>query len=396
MGSMTRTVVAISVLCIVSCHPASAENLVLGIPLPLTGPEAKFGEIQKHSYEIAADEINAGGGIRSKRLILRFEDSRGKPDNARAIVERLIDVNGQIMIVGEYTSPCAMAVAAVAEERKIPYLVVASAADDISRKNYKYVFRQNVSNAHYADGLIAFMKEVVKPETMAIIHESSAFGSSGANDMEKQADKLGYQVLVKQEYRKGTIDFRLILSKIRAARPDVVYMVSYAADAALLMKQIQELRIDAGLFAGGAAGFAVPEFINNARSAAEYVVTATLWSPRSNLPGAWAYAKKYRMKYGDYPSYHGASAYAAMFVVKDALERAKSWKSDDIRGALKATNLMTAFGQIRFEDREGYQNQNFMDTLVLQVIQGRHETIWPRSVATKPYIYPIPPWRDRH
>src|SRR5574340_297488 len=91
------------------------------------------------------------------------------------------------------------------------------------------------------------------------------------------------------------------------------------------MKQAKELRIDAKLYAGGAAGFAIPEFIKGAQDAAEYVVSATLWTPQLNYPGAKEFADKYKTKHGDYPSYHGASAYAAMYVTADALNRAKNW-----------------------------------------------------------------------
>jgi branched-chain amino acid transport system substrate-binding protein len=301
----------------------------------------------------------------------------------------------QPVIVGEYTSACAKAVAAVAEERKTPYLVVASADDDITQKNYRYVFRQNSVNAHYSDGLIDFIKKAVKPVNMAILYESSAFGTSGAEAMAKDADKAGIKVLLKEKYEAGSVDFKPLLSKVKASQPDVIFMVSYVMDASLLMKQIKELRIDAKLFAGGAAGFAIPEFIDNAKDAAEYVVTATLWTPQLRYPGSKEYAEKYKKKYGDYPSYHGASAYSAIYVVKDALERAKNWTSEGIRAALKETNIKTAFGPVRFEDKEGYQNQNFMDTFVLQVIKGEHETIWPEKYASKKYIYPIPKWRER-
>ena len=122
-----------------------AETIELGISLPLTGSQAKFGEIQKNSYQIAVEEINAKGGVKGKSIALRFEDSQAKPEIARAIVEKLIDVSKQPVIIGEYTSSCAKAVAAVAEERKTPYIVVASAADDITQQNYKYVFRVNPS-----------------------------------------------------------------------------------------------------------------------------------------------------------------------------------------------------------------------------------------------------------
>lgn len=365
------------------------------IPLPLTGQQGKFGEMMKRSYQMAADEINAKGGIKKQKLVLSFEDSGAKPETARAIVEKLIDSKKQPIIVGEYTSACAKAVAAVAEERKTPYLVVASADDAITRQNYKYVFRQNAVNAHYADGVTSFLSQVVKPKTIAILYESSAFGTSGADAMVKDAEKLGIKVLLKERYESGSIDFKPILSKVKAAQPDLIYMVSYVMDASLLMKQIKELRIDAKLFAGGAAGFAIPEFIDNAKDAAEYVISATLWTQQLKYPGAKEYAQKYNAKYKDYPSYHGASAYSAMYVVKDALERAKDYSPEKIRDALKATNMSTAFGPIKFENKEGYQNQNFMDTLVFQVQKGEFETIWPLQHASKKYIYPVPTWRER-
>jgi branched-chain amino acid transport system substrate-binding protein len=84
-----------------------------------------------------------------------------------------------------------------------------------------------------------------------------------------------------------------------------------------------------------------------------------------------------------------------MYVLKDVLERAKDFSPENIRDALKATNMVTAFGPIKFENKEGYQNQNFMDTLVLQVQKGEFETIWPQKHASKKYIYPVPTWRER-
>jgi branched-chain amino acid transport system substrate-binding protein len=394
---MKRILAAVFCVCLLGffVYPVFAQDVLkFGIPLPLTGTNAKFGEIEKKSYEIALEEINAKGGIKGKKVVLEFEDSQGKPEVSRSIVERLIDVKKQPVIFGEYSSSSSKAVAAVAEERKVPYMVVTGATDDITQQNYKYVFRMNPTNAYYATGLLSFFKEVVKPQSIAILYESSDFGTSGAEDMVKQAQKAGIKVLVKEQYEKGAVDFKPILSKVKAAKPDVIYMVSYVMDAALLMRQIKELRIDANLYAGGAAGFAIPEFIQNAKEASELVLTATLWSPQAAYPGAKEY-EKYKKLYKDYPSYHGAEAYAALYIIKDVLERAKTWKPDDIRAAFKATNMMTAFGPIKFDDKEGYTNQNFMDTIVMQVIKGKHETIWPPKYASAKYVYPIPKWRDR-
>ncbi|MEG6504266.1 ABC transporter substrate-binding protein [Nitratidesulfovibrio sp. 1201_IL3209] len=382
-------------LCLVLPATAFAADLALSVPLPLTGGQAKFGEIIKKSMEIAAEEINAKGGVKGGRLVLRFEDSQGKPEIARSIAEKIIDVQKQPLLFGEYTSACAKAVAAVAEERKTPYVVVASAADEITQQNYGYVYRINPTNAYYASGLLSFMDKVVKPRTMAILYESSDFGTSGAEEMAKSAEKAGIKVLMKEKYEKGAVDFKPMLSQVKAQNPDVIYMVSYVMDAALLMRQIKELRIDARLFAGGAAGFAIPEFIDNAKDAAEFVVTATLWSPQVSYPGAREFAEKYKAAHGDYPSYHGALAYSSVYVVKDAVERAKALTTEDINAAMKGVDMMTAFGPVKFESRDGYQNQNFIDTLALQVLHGKHETIWPERYASAKPVFPIPKWRER-
>jgi len=393
---MRRIVALLTVLTFcLAASMAYAADLEISIPLPLTGSQAKFGEMEQRSYMIAAEEINAAGGIKGSKLVLTFEDSQGKPEISRGIAEKLIDVKKQPVIIGEYSSSCSKAIAAVANERKIPYMVVTGADDSITQQNYEYVFRLNPSSSYYSTGLVSFMNAVVKPKSVAILYESSDFGTSGAKDMERQAEAMGMKVVVNEKYEKGAVDFKPILTKVKAAKPDVIYMVSYVMDASLLMKQLKELRIDADLFAGGAAGFAIPEFIENAKDAAEYVVTATLWSPQVKYPGAKEFAEKYKGLYGSYPSYHGAEAYSALYVLKDVLTRSKGMSPEQIKDAMKATDMTTAFGPVKFQDKDGYTNQNFMETLVLQVLDGQHETIWPEKYASKKHTYPIPKWRKR-
>src|SRR4030067_659050 len=110
---------------------------------------------------------------------------------SRATAKKIIDVKKQPVIFGEYSSSCSKAIAAVAEERKVPYMVVTGATDDITQQNYKYVFRMNPTNAFYATGFMSFLDKIVKPKSIAILYESSDFGTSGAEDMVKQAQKAG-------------------------------------------------------------------------------------------------------------------------------------------------------------------------------------------------------------
>lgn len=404
---MKKYSVLMIVICFISFFAVNAfaqETMTLTIPLPLSGDQATFGAIGKRSYEIAAEEINAAGGIKGKKIVLEFADSQGRPALARSIVKKLIKAKKQPMVFGEYSSACSRAVAALAEERKVPYLVVSGAADAITQEGYGYVFRMNTPNAYYAKGLMSFLDAVVKPRTAATLYEDSDFGISNADAFSREMEKAGIAVLWEEPYATAAffgeeavhpVDIKLDVKKLKYLKSDVIYMVSYEKDAVKLMELLKKNKVDAKLFAGGAAGFAIPDFIKNAKGAAEYVVISSLWSPGIGYPGAKAFAEKYKKRFKDDPSYHGAEAYAALFVVKDALERAKTWNPDDIRDALLATNMMTAFGPVKFENREGYSHQNFMDTIVMQVIKGQFEVIWPEKYATKKYVYPIPSWSQR-
>ena len=181
----------------------------------------------------------------------------------------------------------------------------------------------------------------------------------------------------------------------RSDRPDVIYMVSYLMDASMLMRQSKELDLNPQAFIGGAAGFTLPEFLQNAGDASEYVMSGTLWTPQAKYPGAKEFFDNFKKKFSKEPDYHGAEAYAATYVLGDVLKRAKSWTPDDLRAALAETNMMTAFGPVKFVSWGQFTNQNKMDTLLLQVIAKKFETIWPKEGASAKYVYPVPRWRDR-
>jgi branched-chain amino acid transport system substrate-binding protein len=172
-------------------------------------------------------------------------------------------------------------------------------------------------------------------------------------------------------------------------------MVSYLMDASLLMRQSKELDLNAQAFIGGGAGHTLPEFLQNAADASEFCMSATLWTPQAKYPGASTFFDTFKKKFGKEPDYHGVEAYAAAYVLADVVKRAKATTPEDLRTALAATEMMTAFGPVKFVSWGQFTNQNRMDTLVLQVLKGRFETIWPPEGASAKYVYPVPRWRDR-
>ncbi|MEK6696398.1 MAG: ABC transporter substrate-binding protein [Candidatus Deferrimicrobiota bacterium] len=390
-------VVVAAILSLVMAASAGfAETVKVGVLLPLTGSMAKFGEIEKRSYEMAAEEINAKGGVNGKKIELLFEDDTGKPDVGRSGVEKLISREKVPVITGGYSSSVTAAAAPVAQQFKVPFVICTGSADDVTEKGYDYVFRVNPPASEYPNAVKSFLHEVGKDvKTVALLYENSAFGQSSSKSFETDAVALGLKIVVKEGYQAGAIDFKPVLTKVKAANPDMIYMVSYIMDASLLMRQSKELRINPKMFVGGGAGFTLPEFAKSAGDAADGVYSATLWVDTLPFPGAKEYSANFQKKYGSETEYHGAEAYATMYVVADALKRAKSITPKDVRDALVATDMKTAFGPVKFISYGKKTQQNKLDTYMVQWQKGELEAVWPKGVATKKYIYPTPPWDKR-
>ncbi|MCW9097305.1 MAG: ABC transporter substrate-binding protein, partial [Ignavibacteriaceae bacterium] len=153
------------------------------------------------------------------------------------------------------------------------------------------------------------------------------------------------------------------------------------------VRAIREVKVDA-LLCGGAGGFTSQEFIKRAGKAANQLLTATLWSHQLPYPGAKKYHDHFLQMYSYPPDYHGAEAYSALLVVADALKRAESLSSKNIRAALDKTYMMTPFGPVKFYSYEGFERQNTVRTLVLQIINDNFEVIWPLDVATAGFVSP--------
>ena len=374
---------------------ADNSPIKVGVVLPLTGEQAKFGEIEKNSLLMGLDEINKAGGVNGRMIELLIEDDTGKPDVGRSAVEKLISQDKVVALTGGYSSSVTYAVCAVAQQRKIPFLVCTGSSDKITEQGWDYVFRIAPPVSEYPKALNSFLAEIVKPQSVAILHENSLFGQSGAKEFAEQCEKSGIKVLMKDGYEAGAVDFKPLLIKVKAAKPDLVYMISYVMDAALLMRQSKELNFNPKLFVGGGAGFTLPEFANNAGDAAELVFSADLWSAQLPYPGAKEYSENFQKRFGSATEYHGAEAYASIYVIADALKRAKEITPAAVRDSLASTDMMTAFGPVKFVSYGKKKQQNALPTYLVQWQKGILETVWPRNVATKPYIFPIPEWTQR-
>ena len=364
-------------------------SIKVGIILPATGEKAKFGEIEKKSFEMALEEINAAGGINGKKLEFLYEDDTGRPDVARSAAEKLLTKDEVVMLGGGYGSSETFAIAGVAQQNRVPFLVNTGSDNKITEMKWDYVFRLNQPVSAYPEALESFMTDVVKPQSVAILYENTNFGSSGSKEFQQSCEKLKLKVVMNEGYQSGGVDFKPLLVQVKQRNPDVVYMISYLMDASLLMKQSMELKLSPKIFVGGGAGFTLPEFVQNADKAANMVYSATLWYQTLPYPGAKEYYDKFVARNKMPTEYHGAEAYSSAYVIADALKRAKSSAPDDVRESLTKTDMMTVFGPVKFVAYDKMTNQNKLPTYLVQWIDGKLELVWPKETAAKPYVYPI-------
>jgi branched-chain amino acid transport system substrate-binding protein len=370
---------------------AQQKPVTIGIPLPLSGNFNEFGMLMKNSFEMAQEAVNKAGGINGRSLEIVFADDKGDVAFVKPAFDKLVGASKPAMLVGGYASDPTYLLARMAEEADMPFLVCTASADKITQRGWKNIYRLNPPVSEYTKGLEDFWIKNYKPKSMVIINENSMFGTSGAIRMIEFCRDKAIEIRAHIDYNQAMATvpgyFRSLLAPLTVEPPDVIYMIAYLTDAAALVKQLRELNIKS-LLCGGAGGFTLEEFIIRAGGAANYLLTVSLWSEHVRYPGAGEYYAQYTERYSRSPDYHGAEAYSALLVAAEALKRSKSFSPKDIRDALNQIYMMTPFGPVKFYSYEDFERQNSVNTLVLQIINGKFETIWPLDAASARLVLP--------
>ena len=359
----------------------------IGVINSMSGPEAPIGENITNGIKLAEEDLKKKGF----NLQLVWEDDTGKPQISMSAMEKLATRDNVVGVVGPYTSACSNAVARLAEKYRVPLLIPAAAKEEITRQGFKNVFRMNAPADKYASSLIDAATALGKPKSIAFIYENTDFGTSTSNTAKDYVAKKGIQVVADVAYPKGSADYRSTLAQIKSKNPDLVFMVSYVADAILLMRQSREVGLQPQAFLGAGAGFTTAEFANE-RAVSECVISCTQWTEYVNWPGAKEFCMRYKARFGKEPSYHAACAYASMVIMAETA-RASGGDRAKTRDGLKAGKWNGVMGEVQFADYEGFNNQNNHQMLVEQIIAGNYETILPSKFATKKAVYPFPKWK---
>lgn len=398
---MRRLLVPLFALLLTVSGLALAQDTVkVGVITSLTGRFAEFGEQHQAGIQAALEDVNAAGGVNGATLEVVYEDDISEVNAALAAAETLVNQNLPL-VMGAYSSSITNPLAQYFTRQQRPFLVFTSGDDAITRPGSDWVFRLNQPSYAYGDVLFGVFEALNAQhgdgyiQTIATIHGNGAFEVSVADAVDQLAAERGFTVVARQDYDQTGADFRPILNRFKGLNADVVFMVSYAADSVALMRQIAEVGLDAKVFAGGAAGFALPNFIEGSGPAADYVFTATMWTKDVPYPGAQELNDRLQAILGRTPSYHAAQAYASIITAADVLSRAESFSPADVRAALLATDMPnTTYGPINFSDYAGYKNQASLPAVAEQVVDGEFVTVFVNGEVVAPMLE-TPSWADR-
>jgi branched-chain amino acid transport system substrate-binding protein len=414
-GLIITALLAVGLLALplVAWSGEKVAEVKIGAVYPLSGGAANQGNQTKTGAILAADEINAKGGIPAlggAKFRLIFGDSQSKPDVGASETERIIQREGVAALIGTYQSAVTMVATEVAERYKMPWMVTGSVADKITERGFKYIFRPNNKAVYDAreqlEAIATLTKETKKgPKTIGILVEGTDWGKSHATNLRADAKRLKYEIVFDEAYSPGTVDFSAQILKIKSRKPEALVVAMYTPDHIVFTKQTYEGRLDIpfGIHSVG-AGSEDPNFYKAVPVAAvEYMFVQEDFQIDMVELNDWAKPvdKKFRVALGYELTSYGAQGYSALYTLFDVFQRAGSVDKEKVRDAFAKTNIKSGpatgimgWQKIAFDkdgqnvDAHGCISQNF---------KGKRTTIWP--VANRPKgvtpVWPIPAWSKR-
>lgn len=353
MTKSMRLAVAVSLL---AAGPASAADTIkIGLMAPLTGSWASEGQDMKRNVELLAAEQNAKGGLLGKQIEVIVEDDGGDPRTASLAAQRLV-TKGAVAVIGTYGSAVTEATQTILDEAGIVQVANGSTAVRLTEKGLKN-FLRTCPRDDEQGRVGAATLERMGAKKIAILHDGSAYSKGLADEINaivsKKAKVVFFDALTPKEQ-----DYSAILTKLRAAGPDVVFFTGYYPEAGLLLKQKLQMGWKVPFIGGDAINNPDLVKIAGKDAAAGFRFLSPPVPKDLDTPDAKAYVTAYQKKYGEAPnSIYGVLAGDGFRVVAKAIETSKSTDGAKVRAALGGLKDFPGFtGKIGFNakgDRVG-------------------------------------------
>lgn len=324
-------VVALAIALVVTQTKKEPQEIKIGVIASLTGPIAPYGERLKEGAELAVEEINKGRGINGKPIKLIIEDDKSNPNDAVFAMRKLIDVDKVPVVIGLIGSSPAMAVAPIAQEKRVVLLSTGASTPDYTNTG-DYCFRNRPSAAQEVRKMAEVAFNAMNAKNIAILYVNNDYGKSYKDVFMNRFRELGGEIPLIESFDQGSTDMRTQLAKVKAVLIDALYLVGQAVENAHLVRQEKELGIKTQILA--TIGVEAGNFLQIAGDAAEGIIyTAASYDPENQDPNVKYFEDLYRAKYTKPGDLFAATAYDAIHILANVIMK-EGYSSENIKNGL--------------------------------------------------------------
>ena len=327
------------------------SKILIGFAGPLSGDDAQFGEDIARGVEIAIDEINQKGGLLGRQVELIKLDDKADPREASNAASKLVANSGVIGVVGHLNSGCSIPASVIYHRAGMVMISPSSTDDALTEQGYPEVFRVVLKDSAQAPPAAVIAKEKLGATRIAVLNDKTAYGKGLAEKFKKKAIELGMEIVADDSFNKGEKDFSTIVTKLIAAKPDVVYIGAMYTEPALLMKQARPRGLNATFMGGD--GWKAPKLMEIGGDATEGAIISFLAPPWEADETAKSFLETYRTKYNDQVKSFAPFAYNAMMTLAEAIRKAGVADRAAVVKAMHAPDfrLEAIGGSIEFDEK---------------------------------------------
>jgi branched-chain amino acid transport system substrate-binding protein len=311
----------------------AAEPIVFGLVDEVTGPQAEAGLLTAQGVKIAIEEINAAGGIMGRKVELRIEDNQSANPTTVLAYSKLIE-SGVVAVIGPLRSTQVQAASPTIAKGKVPAMIGGS-DPSLTRVNNPWIFRVRPNDLYSSKVMAEFGVKELKKKKWAIVHSTDTFGSGGKNALVEALKALGIEPVMIGGYTNNSQDFTPLALQVKSSGADIIgsYMTN-APDVGIFARQLRQMGVQADWI--GSTSVVTDTAMKLAGESLWGVYSVADFATEANEESR-GYAKRYRAKYGADPDLFSAWAYGGVYLLKHAIEKAKSTEPDAIRNALLST-----------------------------------------------------------
>ncbi len=319
-----------------SATKSGGDAIKIGFLGALTGDVAMFGKPTLEGMKMAAEELNAAGGVLGKKIEIVEADNRGDKQEGASVTQKLISRDNVVAIVGDPTTGITKVAAPIAQKAQV-LLISAGATGPGVVENGDFIFRNTLLDSVAIPACIDYFSNDLKYKKVAIITSDNNDYSVGFSQTFRDAAKgKGIEIVADEKVKDGDKDFSGQVTNIKAKKPDVIFFSGYYTEAALIMKEARKQGVKANMFGGD--GLFSPEFIKLGGTAAEGAMSALGFAPEQASPETAKFIEAFKKKFnGALPGLFDAQGYDGVMMIADAIKRASSADPKVFKTAMAST-----------------------------------------------------------